>query len=108
MVRGHYPRSGYPIAPKLLADVLRIPVQPRRGPGRGRLLLCQLDETAWDRFPEAVCRDLGRQVILAVGRAARTPSALANRANSPNSAWADPLGPRIGDPHAEIPGGRRV
>ena len=83
MVQSCYPRPGQPIAPKLLAEVLRIPAQRRRGghnraPARRPLLLCHLDEKAWNRFPQPVCRKLGREVILAVGRAARTSSALAN------------------------------
>ncbi len=82
MEQNCYPRSARPIAPKLLADVLRIPVRSQRGrkgvsTPRG-LLLCDLDEEAWNRFPHAVCRGLGRHVVVAVGRAARTSSVLAN------------------------------
>ncbi len=83
MVQNCYPRPGQSIAPSLLAEVLRIPAQQRRG-GHNRatmrrpLLLCHLDEKAWSRFPQPVCRKLGREVILAVGRAARTSSSLAN------------------------------
>jgi len=82
MVQSFYPRPGQPIAPKLLAEVLRIPVEQHRGgkkaPRRRPRLLCQLDEKAWSRFPQPVCRELGQEVIRAVGRAARTSSALAN------------------------------
>jgi len=81
-VQSCYPRLGRSIAPKLLADVLRVPVRFRRGkagvPARGHLLLCDLDEEAWNRFSRAVCGELGRQVVSAVGRAARTSSVLAN------------------------------
>jgi hypothetical protein len=70
------------MAPKLLADVLRIPARVRRGRqgvfARRRLLLCDLDERAWNWFPHTACRELARQVVLAVGRAARTSSVLAN------------------------------
>jgi hypothetical protein len=45
---------------------------------RRDLLLCDLGEEAWIQFPHAVCRELGRQVVLAVGRAARTSSVLSN------------------------------
>jgi hypothetical protein len=48
-------------------------VSTRRG-----LLLCDLDAEAWNQFPQAVCQELGRQVVLAVGRAARTSSVLSN------------------------------
>ena len=82
MVHNWYPFPGRPLAPKLLADVLRIPVRSRRGKprvsARGRLLLADLDAETWNRFPRAVCKELGRQVVFAVGRAARTSSVLAS------------------------------
>ncbi len=76
-----YPRPGRALAPKLLADILRIPVSLHRGrqgvSTRRRLLLCDLDDEVWNRFPQAVCRELGQQVVLAVGRAVRTSPVLA-------------------------------
>ncbi len=56
-----YPRRGHPIAPLTLAAYLR---RPAPGPARdGPLWLCELDASAWERFPEQACRRFARRVL---------------------------------------------
>jgi hypothetical protein len=46
-------------------------------------LLCDLDESSWDRFGDEVCRKLAGEVVRSVGRAARLPMAIAERTVPP-------------------------
>ncbi|MHC4177772.1 MAG: sigma factor-like helix-turn-helix DNA-binding protein [Planctomycetota bacterium] len=74
MARSRYPRPGHRLAPAALGELLFVPVprqylDERHDPD---LLLCDLDETAWEQFSEEVCGELALEVIRAVGRAIRT------------------------------------
>jgi hypothetical protein len=81
MARSRYPRPGHRLAPATLRDLLYVPVPATylRGKEGSDLLLCDLDETAWERFGEQVCGQLGLEVIRAVGRAIRAPVAVKER-----------------------------
>ena len=81
MGRSRYPRRGHRIAPAALSDLLRTPVPEGcfTGPADAGLLLCDLDESSWERFDEPTCRALGAAVIRAVGRAARMPLPIGER-----------------------------
>jgi hypothetical protein len=50
---------------------------------QGPIRLCDLDESAWDRFDEETCRALASEIVRVVGRAARQPAALSGRAVPP-------------------------
>lgn len=56
-----YPRPGYPIAPRLLRDILQYPVPDQRV--SDSLRLSDLDESAWARFSPETCKRLGAAVI---------------------------------------------
>jgi hypothetical protein len=77
-----YPRPGHPIAPKILAAFLRMPVEiPREFSGSSqsrRLMLGQLDAKTWNRFPENVCREWAEKVVWEVGRVARSSKGFAD------------------------------
>lgn len=75
MARSRYPRPGRPLAPATLRELLYVPVPAKylEEKENSDLLLCDLDETAWEQFGEEVCRQLALEVIRAVGRAIRTP-----------------------------------
>lgn len=75
-----YPRRGHRLAPATLRDVLQIPLPDPWGKAHPGIMLCDLDETAWDRFGRAACESLAQEVIRAVGRAARMPTPMAQRA----------------------------
>jgi hypothetical protein len=101
MARSRYPRPGQRLAPATLRELLQVPVPAkylkkveggeRRVEGcdssllstihypLSTLLLCDLDETAWDRFGQQVCRQLAEEVIRAVGRAIRLPAPIKDR-----------------------------
>ena len=72
MVRSRYPRPGHRLAPSALREMLEVPVpqQYLQDHESAGTQLCDLDETAWERFGEDVCRQLGQEVVRAVGRAA--------------------------------------
>jgi len=80
-----YPRPGQRLAPRTLADVLQPPLPPRYRvrEEQGPIRLCDLDESAWDRFDEETCRALASEIVRVVGRAARQPAALSGRAVPP-------------------------
>jgi len=61
--------------------MLQAPVPARyfKGKRDPDLFLCDLDETAWERFDEKTCRKLAEEVLTMVGRAARTRSMITNR-----------------------------
>jgi hypothetical protein len=61
------------------------------------MMLCDLDESAWDLFDEATCRALAAEVLRAVGRAARMPMAIADQRLPPL-----PQGLRLTDLDLEI------
>ena len=75
MSRSRYPRRGHRLAPATLRELLQAPVPTKylRGQKNGPILLCDLDEKAWQQFGDEVCRELALEVIRAVGRAA-TPA----------------------------------
>lgn len=81
MGRSRYPRRGHRIAPLTLRELLMVPA-PREclpdGSDEG-LLLCDLDESSWDRLGEDACRKLATAVVHTVGRAARMPMPIADR-----------------------------
>ncbi len=74
MVKSRYPRVGYRIAPAALEELLQVPVPAEyfQGERDTDLFLCDLDETAWQRFDESACRRLADEVLRMVGRAVRT------------------------------------
>jgi hypothetical protein len=61
--------------------LLHEPIPARYSPHTGddRLLLCDLDESSWERFGEETCRQLADEVVRAVGRAARMPMPIGDR-----------------------------
>ena len=71
-----YPRSGQRLAPRLLAEVLQdaLPVELATQGGARFVRLCDLDETAWDRFDAETCKTFATEIVQAVGRAARQPA----------------------------------
>ncbi len=85
MTRSRYPRRGQRLAPVALRELLQAPVPPeflRNGeaddlPADG-LLLCDLDETAWDRFGVDACHELARHVLREVSQAIRSSLTLGN------------------------------
>jgi hypothetical protein len=81
MVRTRYPRQGHRIAPATLRELLQVAVPARylKAAGRSKMLLCDLDETAWQRFPEAICHELAQLVISTISRAARMPMPMGSR-----------------------------
>ncbi len=80
-----YPRPGQRLAPRTLADALQHPLPPkyRVQGGQAPMRLCDLDESAWDRFDEETCRALASEIVRVVGRAARRPAALSGRVLPP-------------------------
>jgi hypothetical protein len=61
------------------------------------MMLCDLDESAWEFFDEATCQGLAAEVLRAVGRAARLPTAIADQRLPPV-----PQGLRLTDLDLEI------
>lgn len=60
----NYPRPGCRIAPHLLHPELNVPVQVTTVDGAvQQVLLCDLDETSWQRYSAETCVWLSRQVI---------------------------------------------
>lgn len=56
----HYPRPGHRIAPKTLKNLLCVPCGDRR---LANLMLCDLDETMWDRLSPPLRNKLSDSVI---------------------------------------------
>lgn len=56
----HYPRVGHRIAPQTLRGLMNIPANDRR---LAHVQLCDLDESAWDRFAPEVCKKLALAVV---------------------------------------------
>ena len=81
MGRGRYPRRGHRLAPVTLRELLQVEVPAKylTDPADAGLLLCDLDESAWDRFGDEPCQELAVEVVRAVGRAARMPMPIADR-----------------------------
>jgi hypothetical protein len=81
MGRSRYPRRGHRLAPATLAEFLDVPVPAKYvlNQADAGLRLCDLDESAWDRFDEATCQELAMEVVRAVGRAARMPMPIGDR-----------------------------
>lgn len=61
MAISRYPRPGHRIAPLALREILCVPVLDRRF--TRSLKLCDLDETAWERFDPVTCRRLAAAVV---------------------------------------------
>ncbi len=61
------------------------------------MMLCDLDESAWELFDEPACQALAAEVLRAVGRAARMPMAIADQRLPPI-----PQGLRLTDLELEI------
>ncbi len=99
MGRSRYPRRGHRLAPRTLRELLQEPVPEKylRGRKADGLLLCDLDESAWERFGDEGCRQLAMEVVRAVGRAARMPMAIADRRLPPI-----PRGMKLADLELEI------
>lgn len=81
MARTGYPRPGHRLAPATLREILQVPLPAEYlgDRGRGEEFLCDLDETAWERFGTGRCRALAQHVLRVVGRAARTAMPIADR-----------------------------
>jgi len=82
MARSRYPRRGHRIAPATLRELLGVPAPPslvRGKEGLEGLRLCNLDETAWEKFSEGECRALAAEVVRALGLAARRPLRIGDR-----------------------------
>jgi len=64
-VTSRYPRPGERIAPDTLRELLMDPIPERLRPATGEadLKLCDLDETAWERFPAEAVVDLSMMVV---------------------------------------------
>ena len=75
MGRSRYPRRGHRLAPATLRELLQVPVPAKylRVQDDTPVLLCDLDESSWERFTEETCHELAVEVVRAVGRAARMP-----------------------------------
>ncbi len=71
-----YPRPGQRLAPRLLAEVLQdaLPAEFAQQGGEEYARLCDLDETAWNRFDADACKVLADKVVHVLGRAARQPA----------------------------------
>lgn len=82
MAKSRYPRVGHRLAPKALRELLKTPLPAEFCNGEDANApqqLCDLDETAWERFGEEACQELAERVIKTVGGAARAPMAVGNR-----------------------------
>ena len=88
MTRSRYPRPGQKLAPKALRELLRMPVPKKylssltteKPTTKKQLLrLCDLDESAWEMFPEETCRKLSKLIVLAAGQSMRTHSVIGFR-----------------------------
>jgi len=82
MARTRYPRRGHRIAPATLRELLEVPVPGAFLKGRRELTglrLCDLDETAWERFTEQECRELAVEVVRVLGPVARAPIEIGGR-----------------------------
>lgn len=75
MPLSRYPRVGHALAPKMLSEILAVPLPRQRAsalePGQP-FRLCDLDETAWSWFDFKTCHHLSRAIIRQVSR--RLPS----------------------------------
>jgi len=69
-VSNRYPRRGERLAPATLRELLREPVpeQFRQDSDDDGLMLCDLDERAWQRFPEDVLLELAKLIVERVAR----------------------------------------
>lgn len=76
-----YPRRNHRLAPATLRGLLqaRVPAKYLQGLPSDSLRLCELDESAWQRFPEDTCRKLGEEVVREVSRAIRMSPSVGDR-----------------------------
>jgi len=59
-----FPRPGHRIAPRLLRDVLHVPMTRHLLPvGNDAVLLCDLDESAWALYGKVACNRFARRVV---------------------------------------------
>jgi len=81
MARSQYPRRGHRLAPATLSELLHVPIPAKYVGGKTSAyeLMCDLDETSWERFGDEACRELAVEVIHQVGRAARMPMSIGDR-----------------------------
>ena len=81
MAKSRYPRRGHRIAPAALRELLETPVPAKyhRSPADAGLRLCDLNESAWERFDETTCRALADEVVRAAGRTVRMPMSIGDR-----------------------------
>ena len=81
MGKSRYPRRGHRLAPSTLRELLLEPVPAKHFHDEDNhgLLLCDLDESCWERFGDQACRELAGEVVRAVGRAARVPMPITER-----------------------------
>ncbi len=63
-----YPREGECLAPLALRDILAQPASKHLQAQLGEtgLMLCDLDESVWQRYPSDVVKQLGRAVLARV------------------------------------------
>ena len=68
-VTNRYPRHAERLAPETLREFLMepIPARLRRKKGNAKLRLCDLDESAWERFSEETLVKLAAMIIDRVG-----------------------------------------
>ncbi len=81
MAYSRYPREGHRLAPATLREMLLQPIPKmyeRRGGTKG-MTLADLDESAWALFDRQTCLQLAREVVAAMGRAARAPLLIGDR-----------------------------
>ncbi len=85
MTRRQYPRRGHRLAPATLREWLQDPVPAKylavavgHGLSAGTRL-CDLDETAWRRFGDSLCRELAQQIVRTAGCHARMSSSIGSR-----------------------------
>ena len=99
MERSRYPRHSHRLAPATLRELLKQPVPPEYLDGQqgDGLLLCDLDESSWQRFGGEVCQQLAVEVVRGVGQAARMPMPIADRRLPPI-----PRGMKLADLELEV------
>ena len=98
MGRSRYPRRGHRLAPATLRELLEEPVRATCLPGgNDDRLLCDLDESSWERFGDETCGALAAEIVRTVGRAARMPMPIADRRLPPI-----PRGAKLADFDLEV------
>jgi len=80
-VTSRYPRPNHRLAPATLRELLQaaVPAKYLQGSPPDSLRLCELDESAWQRFSPDTCRKLADEVVRAVSRAIRISPSIGDR-----------------------------